>query len=115
MQGHRGDQELRYWPPPRGWVDPQFMTRLYQRNRGAPGGNGMFPPLFGQGVARSFSEPPHTLVDFIEQGWMGEGGHAPGQPQPPPNAAAVARELPLVHLALNVSACHNKCSMKCSR
>ncbi len=91
-QGHRGNQEVRHWPPPRGWVDPHFMTRLYQRNRGPPGGSVMFPPLFGQGVSRSFSEPPHSLVDVIEQGWMGAGGHAPVQPQPPPNAAAVARE-----------------------
>ncbi|BDA46641.1 probable activating molecule in BECN1-regulated autophagy protein 1 at N-terminal half [Coccomyxa sp. Obi] len=89
-QGHRGDQELRHWPPPRGWVDPHFMTRLYQRNRAPPGAAGMLPPLFGQGVTRSFSEPHHSLVDVLEQGWMGPGGHAPGQPQPPPNAAAVA-------------------------
>ncbi len=86
LDSHVPHPDSRHWPPPRGWVDPQFMMRVYQRHRGATGGP-LVPPAFGPGVGRSFSEPINSLVDVIEQGWMGP---APGQPQPPPNAAAVA-------------------------
>lgn len=91
----RGEQEQRHWPPPRGWVDPHLMTRLYPRRdplavAGLPG-----QAIHSQG--RGFGEPPNSLVDVIEQNWMGPApasGHpaaaTPGLPQPPPNPAAVA-------------------------